>query len=848
MKRCKARISGAKKCSNNAIDETGFCRAHHPIAEKRRSTGGAFEASVTKVLRLLGYTVQRNVTVAGCQIDMLAEYRTGVIRIRLLVECKDYEDGRTVGVDEVKEFSGVLYPARGKAVDKGLIVARSGFTRSARELADSAGLDLVEFSELANQLLDLDGYIDRVIAEFDDSLVAKCYIDLSYATTEDYLGGDPELIQRPLDRAVSRILFPEPDATDVALDSMQRVPDARPSVIVQVQSDNSDDESSTLSVASPRPVQELLSARSTSATALRKTRIALLGNFGTGKTTWCRKYARDLAVQYKADRTRRIPLVVSLSDYETRLDIQQLVTNTLQFRYGVRVDISLCQELQRLGRFVFIFDGLDEMATRVDPEVVRDNLREINKITRIDENLFIVTCRTHFFRDRVQAEVLGDFETLFIPEWGEAELTEYLQRCFGDDWDKHLERIRGTHNLEELAQTPLFLQMITETLPKLGEQVRRSELYAIYTETWIVEQSQRRGARLHRDDRTQFVTTLATKLYKDNRLSCHYSEFSEMLKARFGVQDAGQIDYLQSDIRSCTFLTRNSNGDYEFRHKSFMEYFVATAIRDQIVIGTNELLRLKLLPVEVSGFIVELLSDGSQNERLIEWHTSEQDDVLRDNVFSLMVGLRLSVTAEKTSALTSERSDEQAVLQFLKGDMEVFTQVMYRYWPTVYKVVRRYVKESTAATDISYDVFFTVLQRRDRITAPDQFVPHLISTAKWQAIDSAKRTKRNAGRHFSLDAYEGIADMLWDGRRSSPPELLIQREELESHESLVDALTSALRELSELERNVIDQSLFDGLGAAEVAKENNISVRALYKVRKRAIEKLRKVLTRPRET
>src|SRR4029079_14312631 len=128
-----------------------------------------FEESVLKVLRLLGYKVEQNITLAGCQIDIVAEYRTGVIPIRLMVECKDYAPGHTVGVDEVKEFSGALYPVRGKGVDKGLLVARSGFTRAAKELADSAGIHLVEFAELANMLLDFDDYIDRVINEFESS-------------------------------------------------------------------------------------------------------------------------------------------------------------------------------------------------------------------------------------------------------------------------------------------------------------------------------------------------------------------------------------------------------------------------------------------------------------------------------------------------------------------------------------------------------------------------------------------------------------------------------------------------------------------------------------------------------
>lgn len=114
LARCKARTRSGERCRNPCIGNGGFCRRHDPATTDRDLTGGAFEESTLKVLRLLGYRVERNVTVNGCQIDILAEYRTGIIPLRLMVECKDYSDSRTVGIEEVNKFSGVLQTARGK--------------------------------------------------------------------------------------------------------------------------------------------------------------------------------------------------------------------------------------------------------------------------------------------------------------------------------------------------------------------------------------------------------------------------------------------------------------------------------------------------------------------------------------------------------------------------------------------------------------------------------------------------------------------------------------------------------------------------------------------------------------
>src|SRR5207253_11484974 len=138
-------------------------------------------------------------------------------------------------------------------------------------------------------------------------------------------------------------------------------------------------------------------------------------------------------------------------------------------------------------------------------------------------------------------------DILYIPEWTERELKEYLQKRFGDEWETKLNIISGTHNLPELSQTPLFLEMIVETLPKLGDEVKRVELYQVYTDTWIQDQSRRKGARLTVYQRKQFVKELAMKLFLEGKLSCHHKEFVPILRQRFDIDDAAQMDYLRSD-------------------------------------------------------------------------------------------------------------------------------------------------------------------------------------------------------------------------------------------------------------------------------------------------------------
>jgi predicted NACHT family NTPase len=292
-----------------------------------------------------------------------------------------------------------------------------------------------------------------------------------------------------------------------------------------------------------------------------------------------------------------------------------LILNTLQNRYGVHITQSTFYELQRLGKFIFLFDGFDEMDARANPETISSNLRELNKILDIKENKFILTCRTHFFRNRVQVEVLEDFKMLYIPEWGEIELKEYLQKKFGQKWKEYLMRITGTYNLQELAQTPLFLDMIAETLPKLGDHVKRIELYKAYTDKWIKNQTKHKGALLSTEERRSFIKELAIKLYSENRFFCHYSELIGILKMyfqriqsdkgmRFIIEDVVQLDHLRHDVQTCTFLTRNTSGDYSFKHTSFLEFFVAQTLAEDLEKGIVTYLENIIIPITIREFFV----------------------------------------------------------------------------------------------------------------------------------------------------------------------------------------------------------------------------------------------------
>jgi len=70
--------------------------------------------------------------------------------------------------------------------------------------------------------------------------------------------------------------------------------------------------------------------------------------------------------------------------------------------------------LRRTAQLVFILDGFDEMASKVDRATINENLREIIELVGTSKNSLILTCRTHFFHSIVDESKLNSFNIAYL--------------------------------------------------------------------------------------------------------------------------------------------------------------------------------------------------------------------------------------------------------------------------------------------------------------------------------------------------------------------------------------------------------------------------------------------------
>jgi predicted NACHT family NTPase len=254
------------------------------------------------------------------------------------------------------------------------------------------------------------------------------------------------------------------------------------------------------------------------------------------------------------------------------------------------------------------------MADRVRWEVTKSNFTELRRAADFGgAGKVILTCRTHYFKDRnEQVKLIGqgprlseietelyrelrqqsNAEVVYLQEFDDEQIQAYLHKArpqtAAEDWQK----IQSIYNLKELAQRPLLLEMIVKFLPKLkGQNITAANLYNVCTTEWIEREKEKGRLLLEPQARVDLMLELAWRMRQEEIEAIHYRELVPFVK-RLGSDkilefDDDDLEAITREMQNATFLKRDQAGNFSFMHRSFMEYFLA---RKVLVAIANSLL------------------------------------------------------------------------------------------------------------------------------------------------------------------------------------------------------------------------------------------------------------------
>ncbi|GIE94412.1 DUF4062 domain-containing protein [Paractinoplanes rishiriensis] len=365
--------------------------------------------------------------------------------------------------------------------------------------------------------------------------------------------------------------------------------------------------------------------------------LAVLGDFGSGKTTFARHVCRDLATAWKPG-AGVLPVLIPLRAYRSTATLSDMLGAELRRLGG---DTTRLGEVTRL---LIVLDGLDEQAERFsDQETSRLLFQVSGRLPAASK--IMLTCRTHFFRDEIAESRLltapdplatgllaegRRTPTLYLAPLSVGQRQEYLRRTQGDGWQRAERTIERIYDLKDLANRPILLNLITHLLPELraeGGGIGQARLYEIAAEKWL-ERERWRG--LEPAEVLHFVEELAFTSLMRGRDSIHHRHLTDSVRRHFEARILSAVDLQAWDgiVRTSLFLNRDPNGNYTFMHKSFEEYFAARAFvagvgrpfralpsfANQRVTEEMRTFIGELLPRESSVRLFEMLGDDTSYE------------------------------------------------------------------------------------------------------------------------------------------------------------------------------------------------------------------------------------------
>ncbi|NTW55180.1 MAG: NACHT domain-containing protein, partial [Chlorobaculum sp.] len=504
--------------------------------------GKRFEEKVAQLLRLLGYSVEREQLIDSNRIDLVARKRGDFGQEDIyFVECKDHQS--VIPKETVQIFKTWLDSPKARQLQaKGMVVAAKDFSPAARSYAREQGIQALTYDELERSLFDFSPYLARIRQRYEASSIASTYI--------------AQRLKR------------------------EKEPDAEP--------------------------VELLPHALEWVTGTGNRLWVVLGDYGTGKSTFVERLAYELARKRENDPKSPIPIAINLRNFPNAISLESLIREHLETELRTVLNPEIVLHLLEAGRVVLLLDSFDEMGVAQAGRSVEEQFRLIARPAAVAGltqrgNRILITSRSHFFRDTNSARravqgnddlfepesLLGKTARAFdatidtLPVFSEDQISKYLDIRLGSiEGDKARRFIEDTYGLSEIASTPQLLDMIVASLPDLmkqGEKVTTAILYLTYTNRWLntVRLNQ---AEVNAEHMRELLERMSCELWSRPRNQIHYADLAELLRKEEMLNRNIPSERVDLEMRTAAFLVRSADGHYRFSHKSFLEFFFARAL------------------------------------------------------------------------------------------------------------------------------------------------------------------------------------------------------------------------------------------------------------------------------
>ncbi|MBE9139213.1 TIR domain-containing protein [Nodosilinea sp. LEGE 07088] len=336
--------------------------------------------------------------------------------------------------------------------------------------------------------------------------------------------------------------------------------------------------------------------------------------------------------------TVQIPVLVELRYWQTSV-LERI--RAFLYRHDPQLDLddAALTTLLRQGRFLLLFDGLNELPSDDARTQLVAFRRDYAKVPMIFTT-----------RDLGLGGDLGIEKKLEMQPLTEAQMKQFIRAYVPEQAEVMLRQLSS--RLREFGQTPLLLWMLCEVFqqsPNRQLPNNLAEVFRAFT-TMYADSSVRKHevALLKGDVRPlsdrrlwkEALMALAARMMQgetpvDFRVAIHRTEAERELSKRFAKENFPVRDILD-DLLKYHLLQNRSADQLEFRHQLIQEYYAAEHLLDLLPQLNDERLKrdyLNLLKwTEPIALMLALMDDEAQALRVVKLAMNDVDLILGSNL------------------------------------------------------------------------------------------------------------------------------------------------------------------------------------------------------------------------
>ncbi|QCO04986.1 NACHT domain-containing protein (plasmid) [Azospirillum argentinense] len=263
------------------------------------------------------------------------------------------------------------------------------------------------------------------------------------------------------------------------------------------------------------------------------------------------------------------------------------------------------------------------------------------------------------------------YATLYLSSLNISQIESYLKGYDAEfiskknvRWTDVLGFLFGIYDIKDFMSRPLLLSMIVDTILDADENILNDRgakgaawLYELYTGLQLDRDWEKGESRkfFSSRERQLFAQAIALTMLKEDKMEVSYSDVLKVARAAlkdFRIQDyAPEIRHAEiaTDIQVCAFMSHGAHNCFRFVHKSFMEFFVAQSVVQQLVPGNLPPALGMKLNKEIVSFVASycLGDEAVRNKFLIAFKAEAQKAASRKNFAQNIARVLLSVSHEK---------------------------------------------------------------------------------------------------------------------------------------------------------------------------------------------------------